>query len=188
MSNKSGYSYFTQSLGNIFTLGDINTSNGSTINSTIRQSSDFIDISKYVNFKYISINRYLGYQGMSGGTWNLILHFYDTNKKYIKSINSFQYRRTRIPPNSYYMKITILSNIESKDLWMTYFKTPYHCSFKNIKFENCRCVGLAQSAMSNMLVDNCEWTLNGQSGAFCAYDAEDGWDLMQDVTLSNLNF
>ena len=188
LSNKSGYSYFTQSLGNIFTLGDINTSNGSTINSTIRQSSDFIDISKYVNFKYISINRYLGYQGMSGGTWNLILHFYDTNKKYIKSINSFQYRRTRIPPNSYYMKITILSNIESKDLWMTYFKTPYHCSFKNIKFENCRCVGLAQSAMSNMLVDNCEWTLNGQSGAFCAYDAEDGWDLMQDVTLSNLNF
>lgn len=188
ISKKSGYIYFTKSLGNIFKLGDISIIDGSIISSTERQSTDFIDISSYVKYDYISINKYLGYQGMLGGAWNLILHFYDSNKKYIKSINTFQYRRTKIPSNSYFMKITILSPTASSDFSMVYFKVPCHCSFTNIEFNNCRCVGLAQSAMNDMLINNCNWTLNGQSGAFCAYDAEDGWDQMQDVTIKNCNF
>ena len=188
ISQKSGYTYFAKALGNIFKLGDISVIYGSNISSTERQSTDFIDISNYVKYDYIAINRYLGYQGMLGGSWNLILHFYDNNKKYIKSISSFQYRRTKIPSNSYFMKITILSSITSSDFWMVYFKVPCHCSFTNIEFNNCRCVGLAQGAMNNMLVTNCNWILNGQSGAFCAYDAEDSWDLMQDITIKNCNF
>ena len=39
-----------------------------------------------------------------------------------------------------------------------------------------------------MLVENCEFTKCGQSLAKCAYDAEDGWDMMQDVTFRKLNF
>lgn len=188
ISQKSGYTYFGKALGNIFKLGDISTIDGSNIVSTIRQSTDFIDISNYVKYDYIAINRYLGYQGMVGGSWNLILHFYDSNKKYIKSTSAFQFRRTRIPSNSHFMKITILSSTASSDFWMVYFKVPCHCSFTNIEFNNCRCVGLAQSAMNDMLVSNCNWSLNGQSGAFCAYDAEDGWDQMQDITIKNCNF
>lgn len=69
-----------------------------------------------------------------------------------------------------------------------YFKVPCHCSFTNIEFYNCRCVGLAQGAMNDMFVNNCKFNLNGQSGAFCAYDAEDGWDQMQDVTIKNCKF
>lgn len=188
ISQKSGYTYFAKSLGNVFKSSDISITDGSTISSTERQSTDFIDISSYVKYEYIAINRYLGYQGMLGGSWNLILHFYDNNKKYIKSISTFQYRRTRIPLDSYFMKITILSATASSDFWMVYFKVPCHCSFNSVEFINCRCVGLAQSAMNDMLVNNCKWTLNGQSGAFCAYDAEDGWDQMQDVTIKNCNF
>ena len=188
ISGKSGYVYFGKSLGNIFSLGDISTKDGSIISSTDRQSTSFIDISQYVKYDYVTINRYLGYQGILGSSWNLILHFYDSNKNYIKSINAFQYRRTLMPINSAFMKITILGSISSIDFWMTYFKIPCHCNFTNIEFNNCRCVGLAQGAMNDMLVDNCKFTLNGQSGAYCAYDAEDGWDQMQDVTFKNLDF
>lgn len=188
ISQKSGYTYFAKELGNIFKLGDISTIDGSNILSTERQSTDFIDISSYIKYEYIAINKYLGYQGMLGGSWNLILHFYDNDKNYIKSISAFQYRRTRIPSNSYFMKVTILSPTASNDFRMVYFKVPCHCNFTNVKFYNCRCVGLAQAAMNNMLVYNCKWSLNGQSGAFCAYDAEDGWDMMQDVTIKSCNF
>ena len=188
ISSKCGYTYFEKPLGNIFTLGDINIKTGFPIESSIRSTTNFIDISNYIKYDYISINKRLGYQGMLGGSWNLILHFYDNNKKYIKSINTFQYRRTRIPSNSHFMKVTILSSISSADFYMLYFKVPCHCSFNNIVFNNCRCVGLAQSAMNDMLVSNCKFTNNGQSGAFCAYNAEDGWDQMQDVTIKNCEF
>ena len=188
ISQKSGFSYFAKALGTIFTLGDINLTTGETISSTNRQTTTFIDISSYSKYKYIAINRYLGYQGMLGVSWNLILYFYNNSKKYICSTSSYQYRRTKIPSNAYFMKVTILSTTSSTDFWMVYFKVPCHCNFTNVSFYNCRCVGLAQAAMNDMLVDSCSWTLNGQSGAFCAYDAEDGWDQMQDVTFRKLNF
>lgn len=97
ISKKSGYIYFAKALGNVFKLGDISIIDGSIISSTERQSTDFIDISSHTKYDYIAINKYLGYQGMLGGSWSLILHFYDNSKKYIKSISAFQYRRTRIP-------------------------------------------------------------------------------------------
>ena len=42
--------------------------------------------------------------------------------------------------------------------------------------------------MNNMLFEDIEFTRNGQSGANCAFDAEDGWDGMQDATFRRLNF
>ena len=188
LSQKNGFTYFAKALGNIFTLGDINLNTGSPIESANRQTTSFIDISSFTKYQYISINKYLGYQGMLGGCWNLILHFYNINKEYITSISSYQYRKVKVPSNSYFMKVTILSPIAASDFYMTYFKIPSHCNFSNVSFINCRCVGLAQAAMNNMLVDSCSWTLNGQSGAYCAYDAEDGWDQMQDITVRKANF
>lgn len=184
-----GYTYiYPKELGNIFKLGDIDRKTGSLINSTTRTSTDFIDISSYSDVGYISIGAYLGYQGNGCGTWNVIFHFYDSNKLYIKSTDGFIYRRIRVPSNAKYTKITILNIIYPTSLCLYYFRVPTHCSFKNIKLENCRCVGLAQSAMNDMLVKSCEFSRCGQTGATCAYDAEDGWDMMQDVTILNNYF
>ena len=118
----------------------------------------------------------------------MIAHFYDGEQKYISSADSYFYRRIGVPDGAKYMKVTILEESYPTDLSVQYFMVPTHCSFKNIKFENNRCVGLAQSAMKDMLVENCEFTNCGQSSAKCAYDSEDGWDMMQDVTFRKLNF
>lgn len=183
------YTYLnTTAIGDTFNLADIDRETGETIASTDRTTCDFIDISGYEDIGYLSVSRYLGYEGNSSNTWNMIAHFYDENKNYISSIDGYFYRRIAVPSGSKYMKVTILEESYPTDLSVQYFKIPTHCSFKNIKFENNRCVGLAQAAMKDMLVENCEFTNCGQSSAKCAYDAEDGWDMMQDVTFRKLNF
>ena len=176
------------SIGDSFKLGDIDIKTGKLIESTNRTTSDFISIEGYDGIGYLSVSRYLGYQGNSCNTWNMIAHFYDGEQKYISSVDSYFYRRIGVPDGSKYMKVTILEESYPTDLSVQYFMVPTHCSFKNIKFENNRCVGLAQSAMKDMLVEKCEFTKCGQSSAKCAYDAEDGWDMMQDVTFRKLNF
>ena len=184
-----GYTYvYPKGIGNTFVLGDIDRYTGLDIDSKNRTTSNFIKIEAYNDIGYLSISRYLGYQGNPCGTWNLIVHFYDENKNFIESIDGYQYRRIAVPTNSKYLRVTILNEAYPTDLSIQYFRLPTHCAFKNVKFENCRAVGLAQAAMKDMLVEDCEFTRSGQTLAKCAYDAEDGWDMMQDVTFKNNKF
>lgn len=184
-----GYTYiYPRGIGNSFKLGDIDRITGLDISSINRTTSNFIDITGYTEVGYISISVYLGYQGNPCGTWNLICHFYDDKKSFIKSIDSYQYRRIRVPSNSRYLRVTILNAAYPTNLSIQYFRLPTHCSFKNIQHENCRAVGMAPCAMNNMLFENCTFNNCGQTSAKCAFDAEDGWDLMSDVTNKNLKF
>lgn len=183
------YTYLNPTpVGNSFKLGDIDRSTGESIEVINRTTSDFISIDGYDGIGYLSVSRYLGYQGNPCNTWNMIAHFYDGEEKYISSVDGYFYRRIGVPDGAKYMKVTILEESYPTDLSVQYFRIPTHCAFKNITFENNRCVGLAQAAMKDMLVENCEFTRCGQSSAKCAYDAEDGWDMMQDVTFRKLNF
>ena len=187
--NTLSYTYiYPIVIDNNFCIGDIDRNTGLDITSTTRTTSDYRDISGYSDIGYLSVSIYLGYQGNPCGTWNLICHFYDGNKKFLKSIDSYQYRRIAVPKNSKYMRITILNISYPTNLSIQYFRIPTHCSFKNLKYENCRCVGMAPATMKDILVENCEFTNCGQSGAKCALDAEDGWDSMQDVTFKSLKF
>lgn len=186
---KLGYTYISpKGIGNNFKIGDIDRSTGLNITSTTRTTSDYIDISSYSDIGYLSVSVYLGYQGNPCGTWNLICHFYDENKNFIISIDSYQYRRVSVPKKSKYIRVTILNVAYPTSLSIQYFRVPTHCSFKNIEYKNCRCVGMAPAAMKDMLINSCEFTNCGQSGAKCAFDAEDGWDMMQDSTFKSLKF
>ena len=171
-----------------FELGDIDRTTGNPIKSENRSTSNYVDLSKAAGYDYLQVSRYLGYQGVAGGTWNIICHFYDSNKDYIKSIDSYQYRVVKIPENAKFMKVTLLNSTCPNDLSVQYFRIPTNCAFKNIKIDNARCVGVAPAAMSNMLFENMEITRSGQSSAKCAFDAEDGWDMMQDCTFRNMDF
>ena len=185
------YTYiYPKGIGNNFKLGDIDRKTGEEVPSEIRSTSNFVQIDKKYASEvgYLSISRYLGYQGIAGDSCNLICHFYDNNKKFIKSVDGFQYRRIAVPQGAEYIRVTLLCTTLPTTLSIQLFRVPTHCAFKNVKHENVRCVGMAQSAMNDMLVENCEFTKCGYSGAFCAYDAEDGWDAMQDVTFKGLKF
>ena len=185
------YTYiYPKGIGDNFKLCDIDRNTGEEISSEVRSTCNMIQIDKKYASEvgYLSISRYLGYQGNDCGSWNLICHFYDGNKKFIKSVDGFQYRRIAVPQGAEYIRVTLLCDTLPTTLSIHLFRIPTHCAFKNVKHENVRCVGMAQSAMNDMLVENCEFTKCGYSGAFCAYDAEDGWDAMQDVTFKGLKF
>ncbi|MGL5752240.1 MAG: hypothetical protein ACRCXT_17025, partial [Paraclostridium sp.] len=184
-----GYTYEAPiGIGDTFKLGDIDRTTGESIETKNRTTSDFIDIGKHNEIGYLSVSRYLGYQGNPCSTWNIVAHYYDADKNFIKSTDGYQYRRIEVPENAKYMKVTILGKDFPTDLSVQLFRIPTHCAFKNVTFENCRAVGLAQSAMKDMLVENCKFINSGQTLANCAYDAEDGWDMMQDVTFRKLDF
>ena len=183
-----GYTYLNPiNIGNTFKLGDIDRKTGLSINSMLRTTCDFISIGTYYNIGYLIISRYLGYQGRAFNSWNLICHFYDVNKNFIKSIDGYQYRRIRIPKNARFIRITITTSETPSDLSIQYFRLPCHCSFKNINYYNCRCCALAPHGMNDMLIDNCEFSNSGQTATSCAFDAEDGWDMMQDCFFKRLN-
>lgn len=187
--NSIGYTYLHPiSIDSEFELGDIDRTTGEFVSSSQRTTSDFIDICDHAEFGYLSIGKYLGEQGNECKTWNIICHFYDSNKDFIKSIDGYLYRRIEVPNNARFIKVTILSTVKPTSLSIQYFAVPTHCSFKNIIHNNCRCIGMAPSAMNNMLIDSCEWTLCGQSGTSCAFNAEYGWDQMQDCTFKSLRF
>lgn len=177
--------------GNKFKSGDISTKDGLDTPCPSRCSSDFIDISRFIPFKYLAFSLYLGYQGMATDSWNYVAHFYTKDKTYIKSIDAFQYRIIRIPENAVNMRLSVIASDPASlkgSMTVNSFKIPWNCSFKNLKLTLVRCVGMAQSAMRNFLVEGCEFTRCGESGAFCAYDAEDGWDMMQDLTFRKNKF
>ena len=185
---KKGYTYIYPKGIGTFTYGDIDRNTGEEIEGFNRTRSNFISTNGHENIGYVSVSIYLGYQGNPCGTWNLVVYFYDEDKNFIKSNDAYQYRRIEVPSNAKYMRVVILNEAYPNNLNIHYFRIPTHCSFKRVKHDNCRCVGMAQSAMNNMLVEDCEFTRSGQNSAKCAYDAEDGWDMMQDVTFRRLNF
>ncbi len=184
-----GYTYSVSSKGSLtFTSGDIDLKTGLDISSTNRTTSDFRDITGYAELGYLTVSVSLGYQGNPCGTWHLIAHFYDVNKNYITSTAAYQYRRIGIPKNAKYLRVTILNESYPTNLSVQLFRVPTHYSFQNCNHDNCRCVGMAPAAMKDMYINNCEFTRCGWSSAKCALDAEDGWDMMQDVTFKELNF
>lgn len=174
---------------NSFSYGDIDRNTGKDITGFDRTRTDFIPTKGIESIGYASISKYLGYQGIPfDTTWNLVVYFYDENKNFIKSTDVYQYRRFAVPSNARYVRVVSLKETYAKDLNLLLFRIPTHCSFKRIKHDNCRCVGMAPSAMNNMLFEDCEFTRSGQNSANCAFDAEDGWDMMQDVTFRRFNF
>ena len=154
-----------------------------------RCTTDFVDISSRVS-DWIFLSRYLGYQGQSGKYWEHYMNFYDENKEFICRYLCFQYRKVKIPTNAKYLRVTFLQSAETlpSDMSFQDFKLPVNSGYINIIHENCRCVGMAPAAAKQFIVEDCEWFGCGRAGAFCAYDAEDGWDMMQDFYHSKLNF
>ena len=168
--------------------GDIDRETGQNISCSYRLRSGVSNISAYQgNSEFISMSIHLNYQGNEFSSWNYFMYFYDGGNNFIKAVSAYQYRQVKIPQNAYYVRIVILGErLKSNwNLHYQFFRVPTHCEFRNVTIDNARCVGMAQGQMKDFLVQDCIITNSGQSSATCSYDAEDGWDGMQDVFFEN---
>lgn len=157
--------------------------------------TDFIDISKFKvdGCNYFQFGKYLGYQGCPSSSWYYTLEMYDENKELVDTFNGYYYRRVYIPQNVKYIKLKNYAN-STLTLWIAdqvslfAFKAPVNCEVKNCKIDRARCVGFAPSAMESLRLLDTEFTRCGYSSAACAFDAEDGWDMMHDFYMARCNF
>ena len=175
-----------------YSAGALRLADGSVdASATGRFTSVYRDISTFIN-GYIQVSKYLGYQGIATKSWLYTAAFYRADKSYISGEVAFQYRHVPIPKGAKYLRITVecdtLADANACSLKGQLFKMPWNCAYKNLKIELCRAVGIAPSAMRNMLFEGNEFTYSGDTLAMCAFDAEDGWDLMQDVFVRDNNF
>ena len=193
ISNTSslGYSFFNPVLVGDMETGDIDKTTGQNIDCSYRLRSNMVNISSYQGKSdFLTVSIHLNYQGNEFDTWNMVVYFYTSNQQFIKAINGYQYRQIKIPDGAYYAR-TVIYGSRIKNNWNIYYhflRVPTHCEYRNITVDNARCVGMAQGQMKDFLVKDCTISNSGQSSATCAYDAEDGWDGMQDVFIDNLSF
>ena len=149
-----------------------------------RFTTDFIKLPPEAD--RLQVSAYLGYQGIRSRQWQLAACWYDKDKNFLCGETLWQYRVVPRPKDAMFLRFSQV-NVSAKaagkdDLSLTCFFIPQNCAVKNCTFDRCRCVGYAASAMKNMLFENNFFTHSGEAAAKCAFDAEDGWDMMQDVT------
>ncbi len=153
--------------------------------------SEPADITSFVtDGGYLACSRWLGYQGMSGNDWSLRFHFYGRDGKYLETIRTRQYRIVRIPAGAEKVRVTAYATDPKtvNDLIFNYFRKPWNSWFQDVFVLSARCVGMAPSAMYNFRFENCSFARDGEFLAKCAFDAEDGWDMMQDVWIVRNKF
>ena len=190
-SSSLGYSFFNPVKVGDMVAGDIDKTTGQDIDCSYRLRSNAVNISAYQGKSdFLTVSIHLNYQGNEYDTWNMVVYFYNSSNQFIKAVNAYQYRQIKIPDGAYYAR-TVMYGQRIKNNWTIYYhflRVPTHCSFQNVTVDNARCVGMAQGQMKDFLVKDCVISNSGQSSATCAYDAEDGWDGMQDVFLDNVSF
>ena len=174
---------------NGFELGDIDTTTGQDKPCSYRtRTKEFTNISGAIGKSdFLTVSIHLNYQGNEFSSFNMVVYFYDSSRTFIKAVNAYQYRQVKIPEGAYYARTVFLGKRVKSD-WNVHYhflRVPTHCKFENVTIDNARCVGMAQGQMKDFLVKDCRITNSGQSSATCAYDAEDGWDGMQDAFFEN---
>ena len=153
--------------------------------------SAFVDISSQVKWNYLQIGRFGGYQGSKMNGWCYAAAFYDSSTNFISGEIAHQFRHVLIPANAKFLRISVGATNAAHAAEIGAIQTlkwPRNCSIERCRFDRCRAVGLAPNHMSNFLFAENEVSHSGESLATCAFDAEDGWDSMQDVLLLNNYF
>ena len=184
---KGDLSFFYETLPR-FAEGGLDAKTGEVdTNDTYRFTTDFKDLKKILEKgrTRLQVSKYLGYQGRATRSWQMTVAWYDAEKKFISAETSWQYREMWIPEGAAYLRVSVedesLKAANDSGLRLTAMRIPVNCSIRNCTFDRCRCVGYAASAMKNYLFEGNFFTQSGESAARCAFDAEDGWDQMQDA-------
>ena len=178
-----------------FTTCYIN-SKGEEIVNTNFYTSDFYDISsiKNNNYKFITACNYRGYGGYVGDSEIGYIHFYDSNKVYLKSTKFRQYSLIPILENSVYVKVTLYStSTPSSNTFRVQGRNYIDMSnykLLNVDFHDTRTCALATGIYDFQLVKNCTFNGCGQwlpvgRVTPVAIDIEDGYQWGQNYFFEN---
>ena len=161
-------------------------------NDAFRFTTTNVNVEGWKPFKYLTVSKALGYQGIRTRSWNYTVCFYDAEGRFVSGEVAHQYRVVLVPEAAktarFSIEVNSLADAETCDLTVALWKIPWNCTIRWCVFDRCRAVGYAASGMRNFLFDGNEFMRSGEALATCAFDAEDGWDGMQDVFFFGNNF
>ena len=165
---------------NVFIIDGKETTNDNWITSELK------DISVAKELGFIAVGRYLGYRGVIGKSLIIYFNYYDKDKNYIETTVGYQYRRTKIPNEAIYVRVSLMAELSSVGTVNIFYNDlGINHIIKNIDFEETRTTAIAISVASNLLIDNCSFTNCGYSITPCSVDFEDGWQECQDIYFRN---
>ena len=165
---------------NVFIIDGKETTNDNWITSELK------DISVAKELGFIAVGRYLGYRGVIGKSLIIYFNYYDKDKNYIETTVGYQYRRTKIPNEAIYVRVSLMAELSSVGTVNIFYNDlGINHIIKNIDFEETRTTAIAISVASNLLIDNCSFTNCGYSITPCSVDFEDGWQECQDIYFMN---
>ena len=176
-----------------FSLGEVNETTGAVVTSgvTDRTVCALIDISSFMSSGgVLMFGKYMGYQGNATDSWTFTASYYDASSNYISSEVGHYYRRLYPPSGAAKARFTLHSAIAParKVLYVFQSPVPYNCDFVDIDHVDVRCVGMVPSGFNNLHVTGNTFTNCGWDQARAAFDAEDGWDGMQDLVFTYNTF
>ena len=159
--------------------------NDKILETDLWSTSQFINISDFT-MNYLTVGRYLGYRGVIGKSLIVYYNFYDENYNFIKMIVGYQYRKTLIPTNSKFIRISLYGDLSNDtNVSIFYHELGTNLEIKNINFEDTRTCAIATTTSNGLLIDNVKFSRCGQSITPSPVDFEDGWQECQDVYFKN---
>ncbi|MCQ2388219.1 MAG: pentapeptide repeat-containing protein [Kiritimatiellae bacterium] len=157
-----------------------------------RVTSDFIDVTGKDCGNWVQLCKFLGYQGRSFREWCVTVCFYSVGKRLVGAETAWQYRKIRIPDEATYLRVSVdcpnVLEANKAEFTASDFRMPYNCTVANCNFTHVRCVGYAASAMRNFRFKDNAFIRCGEALAMSSFDAEDGWDMMQDTYMDGNKF
>lgn len=161
-------------------------------------TSDYFVVGEvFKDSKVFSIGQFMGNGWyMPTDSWYIDCHFYDKDKKYIKTVHGFQYRNILKPSNAKYVRCTYYCETTEERLDVNNYLTglknmlveyynPRNCAFKNLHFDDTRTCGLNPNHGNNNLIEGCTFANCATNITPVAVDFEDGWYWMQDYMFRN---
>lgn len=161
--------------------------NGEEVYSRYRLTSDFVDISSVIPYKYFSVGKYLS-DFPSLHYYEVKLSFFDSNRNFLEEFIAYQARNVKIPDNSKYVRVTLNGKHEELeeegDFFIVPSLYPEYIEYNNLTFiDNRTCV--APNRFKHFRMYNCEFIRSGNEITPLAIDAEDGGATMQDLFIEN---
>ena len=151
-----------------------------------RWTTPFIELGNMCSNKYMTVSRYLSYQGISTRSSYQAIAFYDADRRPLRSETAAQYCRVLVPAGAKFYRVSLEvdeSETGKKTDQRGYFlKMIRDCAFKRISYRWCRTNGLSCMDGFNLLFEDIDISRSGDESCRCASDTEDGWDGSQNFT------
>ena len=155
-----------------------------------RFKSPYLTMGGLASNRYMTVAKFLGYQGVATKSWYYGIEFFDAEKRLLRAETGYQYHHVLVPKSAHFFRVSLelenLADTEKLRVKAYWLRAASGGEMRDCTFDRCRTCAFGTYQSYNMLFENLEIRKSGDESCMCAFDAEDGWDGMQNITFRNI--